>query len=167
MAASGQRAVVCYVGIGANLGEPAANCLEAMDRLARQNDMRLVKRSSLFRSQPVGVLDQPEFVNAAVELKTALSPRALLSVLQEIEIAMGRIRGKRHGPRVIDLDVLLYGQEMIREEGLTVPHPELHKRRFVLAPMYEIAPFVVHPTFGVSIRGLLDRLEDENLVEVF
>ncbi|HOG16473.1 MAG TPA: 2-amino-4-hydroxy-6-hydroxymethyldihydropteridine diphosphokinase [Syntrophales bacterium] len=167
MQGAGQRTVICYVGVGANLGDPAGNCLAAMDLLASRRDLRLVRRSSLYRSEPVGVEDQPWFVNAVAEIATGLSARELLAALLAIESGMGRIReNRRGGPRPIDLDLLLYGQEMIREEGLIVPHPELHKRRFVLAPLAEIAPYVIHPAFGVSVRGLMDRLEDDAVVEV-
>ena len=92
-------------------------------------------------------------------------PRDLLSAMQDIEQAMGRVRTYRGAPRVIDLDLLLYGQNIIREADLTVPHPELHKRLFVLAPLCEIASYVLHPVFGVSMRGLKDRLEDFRTVE--
>jgi 2-amino-4-hydroxy-6-hydroxymethyldihydropteridine diphosphokinase len=105
------------------------------------------------------------FVNAAVEIRTTLLPRDLLSAMQDIEQAMGRVRTYRGAPRVIDLDLLLYGQNIIREADLTVPHPELHKRLFVLAPLCEIASYVLHPVFGVSMRGLKDRLEDFRTVE--
>ncbi len=165
MEGDGQRAIVCYVGIGANLGDPAGSCVKAMDLLASHRDLRLVRRSSLYRSAPVGVADQPWFVNAAAEVATRLPARELLAALLMIESGMGRIREKQGGPRLIDLDLLLYGQEILREEGLIVPHPELHKRRFVLVPLAEIAPYVIHPAFGVSVRGLLDRLQDDAVVE--
>lgn len=104
---------------------------------------------------------QDWFVNAVAEIRTVLTPRDLLSALLRIESRMGRVRTERWGPRVIDLDLLLYGQSVIEEPGLTVPHPELHKRRFVLVPLNEIAPYAVHPVFGISVRGLLDRLAGE------
>ena len=110
--------------------------------------------------------DQDWFVNAAVEIRTLLPPRQLLDVLLGIEDAMGRRRKARWGPRVIDLDLLFYGQAILSEPGLIVPHPEAHKRRFVLVPLAEIAPCAVHPLYGISVRGLLDRLEEtEGIVE--
>jgi len=112
------------------------------------------------------VTDQDWFVNAAVEIRTLLPPRQLLDVLLGIEDAMGRRRKARWGPRVIDLDLLFYGQAILSEPGLIVPHPEAHKRRFVLVPLAEIAPCAVHPLYGISVRGLLDRLEEtEGIVE--
>jgi len=114
----------------------------------------------------VGVTDQDWFVNAAVEIRTLLPPRQLLDVLLGIEDAMGRRRKARWGPRVIDLDLLFYGQAILSEPGLIVPHPEAHKRRFVLVPLAEIAPCAVHPLYGISVRGMLDRLEEtEGIVE--
>jgi len=112
------------------------------------------------------VTDQDWFVNAAVEIRTLLPPRQLLDVLLGIEDAMGRRRKARWGPRVIDLDLLFYGQAILSEPGLIVPHPEAHKRRFVLVPLAEIAPCAVHPLYGISVRGMLDRLEEtEGIVE--
>jgi len=105
------------------------------------------------------------FVNAAAEIRTVLSPRDLLKELQHIENSMGRIRTIKGGPRIIDLDLLLYGQEIHEEEGLTVPHPEMHRRLFVLEPLCEIASYLIHPAFGVSMRGLKDRLDDNKTVE--
>jgi len=114
----------------------------------------------------LGVTDQDWFVNAAVEIRTLLPPRQLLDVLLGIEDAMGRRRKARWGPRVIDLDLLFYGQAILSEPGLIVPHPEAHKRRFVLVPLAEIAPCAVHPLYGISVRGMLDRLEEtEGIVE--
>jgi len=104
-------------------------------------------------------------VNAAAEIRTELAPRDLLRALLDIEMTMGRVRTFASGPRVIDLDLLLYGQEIIREEGLMVPHPQMHQRLFVLEPLCEIASYLIHPVFGVSMRGLKDRLVDQKIVE--
>lgn len=128
-------------------------------------DIRYLRSSSFYRTEPVGP-DQEWFINAVAEIRTSLTPRLLLTALEEIERRMGRTVGEKWGPRVIDLDLLLYGQEVIAEEGLIVPHPELHRRRFVLEPMCEIASYVIHPTFGVSMRGLRDRLTDKHRVEI-
>jgi 2-amino-4-hydroxy-6-hydroxymethyldihydropteridine diphosphokinase len=142
------------------LGDPARNCVEAAGRLSKSEDVNVLRRSSLYKTEPVGLEDQPWFVNCAVEIRTSLRPRPLLEILKKIESYMGRTGTIKWGPRIIDLDILLYGQEIISEEGLTIPHPEMHKRRFVLQPLFEIAPYEIHPVYGISIKGLLDRLED-------
>jgi 2-amino-4-hydroxy-6-hydroxymethyldihydropteridine diphosphokinase len=113
----------------------------------------------------VGPHDQPWFVNAVAEIRTSLTPQLLFEASKKIERRMGRTEGPRWGPRFIDLDLLLYGQEIVHESGLVIPHPELHRRRFVLVPLCEIASYVVHPAFGISARGLLERLEDPCCVE--
>jgi 2-amino-4-hydroxy-6-hydroxymethyldihydropteridine diphosphokinase len=128
--------------------------------------IHVVRRSSLYRSEPVGDQQQDWFVNAVVEIRTMLQPDDLLRTLLAIEQRMGRYRSARRGPRLIDLDLLLYGQQVIDAGGLVIPHPALHERRFVLVPLHEIAPYVIHPAFGVSIHGLLDRLEDDHKVEL-
>ena len=130
-------------------------------------ETRVLRVSSLYRTEPFGMEDQDWFVNAAAEIRTLLPPRRLLEALLHIEDAMGRTREKRWGPRVIDLDLLFYGQSILSEPGLTIPHPELHKRRFVLVPMTEIAPYFIHPVYGISMSGLLDRLtRDKETVEL-
>ncbi|MEW6334645.1 MAG: 2-amino-4-hydroxy-6-hydroxymethyldihydropteridine diphosphokinase [Thermodesulfobacteriota bacterium] len=158
--------VVAYIGVGSNMGNPAAACREAMARLAEWPGIRLLRASSLYRTEPVGLREQAWFVNAAVEIRTGLSPMDLFSALKQIERRMGRFAGERWGPRVIDLDLLLYGQEVLGEQGLVIPHPELHRRRFVLVPLCELASYAIHPAFGVSVRGLLDRLADPARVEI-
>lgn len=158
--------VVAFIGIGSNMGNPAAACREAMARLAERPGIRLLRASSLYRTEPVGLKEQAWFVNAVAEIWSVLSPMDLFSALKLIERRMGRSAGERWGPRVIDLDLLLYGQEVLAEKGLVVPHPELHKRRFVLVPFCELASYAIHPAFGVSIRGLLDRLADPSRVEM-
>jgi 7,8-dihydro-6-hydroxymethylpterin-pyrophosphokinase len=112
-------------------------------------------------------MDQGWFINAVAEVRTDLSPLKFLEALKGIEGQMGRTEGPRWGPRVIDLDILLYGQEVVDQAGLKIPHPEMHRRRFVLAPLCELASYAVHPAFGVSARGLLDRLTDPGHVELY
>jgi 2-amino-4-hydroxy-6-hydroxymethyldihydropteridine diphosphokinase len=159
--------VICFVGVGSNMDDPASQALQALDCIAEADGVKLLRKSSLYRTEPVGSPDQNWFVNAVVEIRTALTPHALLKALLAIESNMGRVRGKKGGPRKIDLDILLYGQEVIQEKALCIPHPELHRRRFVLEPLCEIAPYAIHPAFGVSMRGLMDRLEDKSLVNLY
>ena len=156
--------VISFIGIGSNQGDPAAMCNEALSRLSQAGGIRLLRRSSLYRSEPVGFKEQDWFINVVAEIRTRLDPQALLAELQGIENSMGRIRGEKWGPRVIDLDILLYGQEIINDDSLVIPHPELHKRRFVLEPLFELAPYAIHPVFGISVRGLMERLQDESKV---
>lgn len=161
------RETIGYVGIGSNRESPADRCLEAIRRIAALPGVKVLHRSSLYRTEPVGFTDQEWFINAVAEVRTVRSAHGLLAGLQQIEAEMGRLRGPKWGPRVIDLDILLYGQEVIQEHDIVIPHPELHKRRFVLAPMNEIASFVIHPAFGISMKGLLSRIEDDSEVEVY
>jgi 2-amino-4-hydroxy-6-hydroxymethyldihydropteridine diphosphokinase len=159
------RGIIAFIGIGSNLRDPAVQCRDAFRRIGAIPEIRLLRRSSLYRTEPVGFQDQAWFINAVAEIRTDLPPRKLFEALNEIERKMGRTDGPRWGPRVIDLDLLLYGQEVVAEEDLVIPHPELHRRRFVLEPLCELASYVIHPAFGVSARGLLDRLTDPGLVE--
>ena len=157
--------ITAFIGIGANLGDPAAQVLEACARLARDlPDTRLVARSSLYRNPPMGPQDQPDYVNAVARVLTRLEPGALLAELQRIETAMGRLRdGTRWGPRLLDLDILLYGAARIHEPGLHIPHPGIAERDFVLFPLRELAPDLEIPGLGtvsqlcrtVSAAGLV------------
>ena len=158
--------VVCFIGVGSNLDDPVERCMDAFHRLSLISGIKVLRKSSLYRTEPIGFAEQNWFVNAVVEIRTTLSPYELLESLNEIEKNMGRVRGLKWGPRVIDLDILFYGQEIINEECLQIPHPELHKRRFVLEPLCDLASYMIHPAFGVSVRGLTERLHDRNEVYV-
>ena len=129
-----------YVGIGSNLDDPRAHVLRAFAELDRMPHTRLVKRSSLYRSAPLGHTDQPDFVNAVAQLETGLPAERLLAELQEIEGRHGRKRTFQNAPRTLDLDLLLFGAARLDSETLTVPHPRMHQRAFVLQPLLEIAP---------------------------
>jgi len=157
---------IAFIGIGANLGDPAANCREAILRINAIDGIRILRHSLLYKTQPVGLDSQPWFANAAAEIRTTLSPWDLLLALKNVERNMGRQESVHWGPRVIDLDILFYGQEVISEDKLKIPHPELHRRRFVLAPLDEIASYVIHPLYGISVRGLYERLENDHVAEI-
>lgn len=157
--------VICFLGIGSNIGDATANCATAVKRISDIDGIRALRCSSLYKTQPVGVEEQGWFVNGVIEIRARLGPRALMNAVQSVEDEIGRLRGEKWGPRIIDIDILLYGQVVMEEEGLVIPHSELHKRRFVLVPLNEIAPCAIHPAFGISVKGLLDRLQDENKVE--
>ena len=144
-----------YVGLGANLGDRERTLREAVDALAGEAGIELVAVSTLRETEPVGVGDQPRFLNGVAELETSLAARALLDRLLAVEQRFGRVRVPgEHGPRTLDLDLLLYGDEAIDEPGLTVPHPRLHERRFVLEPLAELASGLVVPRRG-DVESLL------------
>ena len=148
-----------YIGLGANLGEREAQIRLALDDLARLPVSRLVRASSLYDSEPVGDQDQPNFLNAVAELETELTARQLLWNLLLIERRLGRVRTRHWGPRTIDLDLLLYGPVVIDEPDLQVPHPELTRRSFVLVPLVELDPLLVHPVTGETLITHLTSLK--------
>jgi 2-amino-4-hydroxy-6-hydroxymethyldihydropteridine diphosphokinase len=149
-----------FVGIGSNLGEPERQIAAALEQLAAEDGIELVAVSSLRDTEPVDYLDQPRFLNCAAQVETELAPRELLERLLAIEARLGRVRGEgpRFGPRTIDLDLLLYGDETIDEPGLTVPHPRLAERRFALEPLAELAPGLDVPGLG-RVQALLAGLQ--------
>ncbi len=148
-----------YVGLGSNLGEREAQIRMALDDLARLPATRLIRASSLYDSEPVGEVDQPNFLNAVAELDTELTARQLLWNLLLIERRLGRVRTQRWGPRTIDLDLLLFGSLVVDEPDLQVPHPELVRRSFVLVPLVEIDPLLVHPVTGETLLTHLSWLK--------
>ena len=147
-----------YVGIGSNLGERLATIRDALALLAADPELEVEAVSTIRETDPVGVVDQPLFLKAAVRLTIGLAPRLLLERLLAVEQQLGRVRTERYGPRTIDLDLLLYGDEIVDEPGLRVPHPRLAERRFVLKPLAELDPGLVVPGLG-PIQGLLSGLE--------
>jgi 2-amino-4-hydroxy-6-hydroxymethyldihydropteridine diphosphokinase len=153
------KPVIAYIGLGANLGDPRRQVEEAVTHLGEADEIEILRVSSCYLTPPLGPPGQPWYVNAAVQVKTRLTPEELMRVLIGIETAMGRIRGERWGPRLIDLDLLLYNGEIITGPDLTAPHPEMHRRAFVLAPLAEIAPEARHPVLKKTTRELLEGLD--------
>lgn len=151
-----------FIGLGSNLEEPRSQLQRAFAELDGLPDTRLVARSSLYRSAPLGYPDQPEFVNAVAKIATALTPQALLQALLQIERRHGRERTFRNAPRTLDLDVLLYDDKQLHEHGLTIPHPQMHLRAFVLQPLLEIAPDAGIPGVGQA-RVAFERCQDQVL----
>lgn len=151
-----------YLSLGSNLGDRAANLHEAVAQLNRAG--RLVVLSSFYETQPVDVPDQPWFLNCVAAIETVLAPRELLDLVLRVEAAMGRLRMRAKGARNIDIDVLLFGDRMVNEPGLKIPHPAMQQRRFVLEPLVEIAPEAHHPELGKTARELLAALADGQIV---
>jgi 2-amino-4-hydroxy-6-hydroxymethyldihydropteridine diphosphokinase len=145
-----------YLSLGSNLGDRAANLREAIQKLADIGNV--VTASSLYETEPVELTAQPWFLNCAVKLDTEKMPRQLISAILSLEQSMGRQRKQKKGPRIIDIDILLFGSSVIEIPSLTIPHPKLHERRFVLEPLAEIAPDARHPVFKRSMRELRDAL---------
>jgi len=153
------------IGLGANLGDPVAQLRAAIDAIGRLPHTRIVTASSFYRTAPVGFAAQPDFVNAAVSIDTGVEPRALLDALKTIEIAAGRARSFKDAPRTLDLDLLLYAEQLIDEPELVVPHPRMHERAFVLAPLVEIEPDAVVPGRGRAAE-LLARCADQRIRKI-
>ena len=139
---------VAYLSIGSNIGDRLDHLVEAVRALEARDDVRVLAVSSVYETAPVGYTDQADFLNIAIGVETTLDAYALLALCQEIEQGLGRVRKIRWGPRTVDLDILLYNNDAILVENLVIPHPRMHERAFVLVPLLEIAPAVVHPTTG-------------------
>ena len=157
--------IEAYVGLGSNLGDRLANLAAAVGFLAREQGFALRAVSHAYESEPIGP-PQPRYLNAVAHIGTLLSARATLQKLQAIEERMGRVRRERWGSREIDLDLLLYGDRKVEETGLLIPHPLLTGRAFALVPLAEIAPALVHPIAGLTVRELRDRLPPDQLAGV-
>ena len=149
-----------YISIGSNLGDKRANCEFGINSLTQSDHTVLQARSPFYRTEPVDYLDQDWFVNAVIQVETRLDPLAMLAELQSIQISAGRTQEHiRFGPRILDLDILLYDDVILKAPALEIPHPRLHKRRFVLQPICDIDPKIVHPVLNISMQTLLNRLD--------
>jgi 2-amino-4-hydroxy-6-hydroxymethyldihydropteridine diphosphokinase len=151
-----------FIAIGSNLGDKISNCRRAIDEIA--GFCEIVKVSSLYETEPVGNEDQPNFINSVAEIRTDLSPHELLAYLNRIEEKLGRVRSEKWGPRTIDLDIIFYGDQIIKDDNLIIPHPRAHLRRFVLEPICEIAPEFIHSEIKISVLELLKNLPDNKKV---
>lgn len=157
-------ATMVYLGLGSNLGDRQANLVEAVKRFPET--LRLRRASALYETDPWGYTDQPKFLNQVVEAETDLTPTELLETIKAIEEALGREVTFRYGPRLIDIDILFYNDLVWQTDGLTVPHPNLHDRPFVLIPMAELAPDFRHPLLGRSMQELADEAGDAGVRRV-
>jgi 2-amino-4-hydroxy-6-hydroxymethyldihydropteridine diphosphokinase len=155
-----------YLSLGSNVGDREANLVRAIEELAPRG-VRIIRQSSFYETEPLEIRDQAWFLNCAVEAETALTPHQLITVLLEIESEMGRHRGIKYGPRNIDMDILLFGASVVDTPDLVIPHPRMAERRFVLAPMNEIAPDSRHPVLDKTIGELLNETADKSLVRLW
>ena len=156
--------MIAYVGLGSKGGDREAMLRAALDQLADMPSTALARVSSFYETEPLGTVDQPWFLNAVAELDSDLSPGQVMWNLQRIERGLGRVRNERWGPRTIDLDLLLVDEGVIEEPGLTLPHPELLNRAFVLVPLIEIDPLLKHPVSGETLVQHLAKLGDRHAV---
>ena len=155
---------VAYIGFGSNIGDRLAHIQNAIHALSETEGITLQKVSSVYQTEPVGYETQAQFLNGVAAIRTDLPPLSLLHTLKDIEALVGRQHRIRWGPREIDLDILIYGDLCLRTEKLVIPHPEMHLRRFVLAPLAEITPDLVHPVLKESVQTLLACLDDDKSV---
>ena len=158
--------VIAHLGLGTNLGNRWANLRDALRLLAAGPGLRLARCSQVYETEPWGVTEQPRFLNCVAEVKASLKPELLLARCKEIEKRLGRVPGPRWGPRLIDLDILLYGTQVVELPDLEIPHPRLHLRAFALVPLAEIAPSAVHPVLGRDIGELAQAVEGRDGVSV-
>ncbi len=156
---------VVYLGLGSNIGDREANLREALSRLSAK--VKLEEVSSIYETEPVGYTEQPWFLNLVCRGHTTLEPRLLLDFVKALEREMGRKPGVRWGPRLIDVDILFYDDVVYSDEALVIPHPRIQERRFVLVPLAEIAPDLVHPVLGITVTELLAGVQDPATVRLY
>ncbi|WP_113928206.1 2-amino-4-hydroxy-6-hydroxymethyldihydropteridine diphosphokinase [Bacillus sp. P14.5] len=156
-----------YLSLGSNVGDREQYLKKAIQQLNEHHEIEVAGVSSIYETDPVGYTDQGEFLNLVLEIRTSLSPHALLNQCLQVEKDLGREREFRWGPRIIDLDILLYNQENIETEELIVPHPRMHERAFVLMPLAELSQTIKHPKFNTSIMALLDEIPDKEGVRLW
>ena len=158
-----------FVGVGSNLGQKQDNCIRGIAALTSVGHSRLLNRSRLYRTSPVDYLNQDWFVNCAVQIETCLDPFELLTVLQDIQKNAGRVQNiVRFGPRILDMDIIFFDAAVIEHPDLTLPHPRMHLRRFVLKPLCDMDPTLRHPILNQTVQHLLDNLEEagQGIVEI-
>ncbi|MCP4748201.1 MAG: 2-amino-4-hydroxy-6-hydroxymethyldihydropteridine diphosphokinase [Desulfobacteraceae bacterium] len=166
MAIQKTQAPWAIVSVGSNMGDPRANCQKGIDSLCQNQGIGLMACSKFYETQPVDYTDQNWFVNAAIMICTELTPKELFECIQHVQRTMGRKAGGiRFGPRALDLDIIFYQDIVMETPWLTIPHPRMHKRRFVLQPICDIDPTVVHPVFGLDVKTILNQLvvEDQDI----
>ena len=156
---------IAYIGIGSNVGDKTRQCERGVSELLKLDRHRLLRRSSLYKTQPIGHIAQDWFINLVIKLETEMDASTLLCSLKEIESRLGRVQTLRWGPRAIDLDILFFNDHQIQTDELTVPHPLIQDRQFVLVPLAEIDPDFTHPVLKKTVKELLERLKEDQGVE--
>ena len=156
---------IAYIGIGSNIGNKLNSCEDAISKILKVDRHRLLARSSLYKTEPLGYTAQDWFVNGVIKIETDLVPADLLRSLKTIEASLGRVKTYRWGPRTIDLDILLFDEREIQTDELQIPHPLLHERQFVLVPLAEIDPCLIHPALKKTVQELLEALAEGQGVE--
>lgn len=158
--------VTAYLSMGSNLGDREAH-LDRAAQLLDASGVSVSRLSSLYETEPVGFADQPWFLNRVLKAETDLGPGRLLAACQSVEAQAGRVRSFRNAPRTLDLDILLYGIDIVATPGLVIPHPRMAERRFVLQPLVEIAPTLIHPGLGRTMKSLLEACQDSSRVRLY
>ncbi len=154
-----------FIGLGSNIGDRFGKLQQALDEIAGLQSTGVKNVSSVYETSPVGDPDQPDFLNAVAELSTGLGPAELFASLKSVERLVGRTPSRRWGPREIDIDILLYGDRIVDSEGLTIPHPRMTLRRFVLVPLTEISPETIHPVLGDTVAVIAGRCTSQERIE--
>ena len=161
--------VAAYLGLGSNMGDRKACLTKAMERLSDTPSLTLKRSSSIYETDPWGYIEQPDFLNCVLEVETRLSPVSLLMRAKEVEMEVGRQPGRRYGPRLIDVDILLYGDQTLQfaDPDLQIPHPRMNQRAFVLVPLAELNENLMHPTSQATIADLIREVDDQDSVRVW
>ncbi|MFC1528847.1 2-amino-4-hydroxy-6-hydroxymethyldihydropteridine diphosphokinase [Candidatus Latescibacterota bacterium] len=155
-----------YLGLGSNIGDRLGNLNGAVLRLNSSPEILVMNVSNIYETVPVGGPVQPDYLNAAVEIETILEPEGLFRHCSGIEKAMGRERTEKYGPRIIDIDIVLYNQLVLKTDDLTIPHPRMHERAFVLRPLADLVPDYVHPVTGLAVKELLERVDQSGVQKI-
>ncbi len=159
--------IISYLSLGTNLGNRENNLITAIRLLHTIRGVTVLRESQIYETSPVKTIAQPWFLNKVIEVRTTLTPQRLLKLCQKIEVQMGRTKSQHWGPRIIDIDILLYGNQVIEDEDLLIPHPSMHLRKFVLAPLLELYPDFIHPSNNMAITELIKKFDKTQIVNKF
>lgn len=155
--------MIIYLGLGSNEGDREQNLQKAIKKLRQSKEINVTKLSSIFESEPIGYINQSWFLNAVIEVESNFKPYDLLQFIKDIEEELGRRKTFRWGPRIIDIDIISYGNYVLKSSRLTIPHPQMHFRKFVLIPLFEIAPYYIHPVSKLSVWQMIQQSPDNKV----